>query len=238
MLLAGCGGAGSLKASTAASQVTASPAGVAGASPASHASPSWRPASPTSSAPKPAGPVALPVGPPGDGARPQTQALPKTDNAAFGNLVTDVWLSVSTGNAGFSQPAFFPEAAYKQVKAIADPQYDWRDRLWYDYTLDVAAAHRLVGGGAQFVTVVVPRQDAIWVPPGACYNAIGYWHVPGARVEYRKGGQLRSFGIASMISWRGTWYVIHLGALVRQAAAGLVDDPEDGPGVPGPPGGC
>ena len=183
------------------------------------------------------GPVALPVAPAGDGARPQTRLMPTTGTAAFRALVNDLWLSVTAGNPAYGLPAFFPEAAYKQVKAIADPEYDWRTRLWYDYTIDVAAAHKVVGDDAQLVGVVVPAQYALWVPVGACHNDIGYWHVPGARVEYREDGQLRSFGIASMISWRGIWYVVHFGG-VKRDGAGMIDRPAVGAGIPGPPGGC
>jgi hypothetical protein len=181
--------------------------------------------------------VALPLAPAGDGALHQTNVMPRTDNAAFSNLTTDLWLSVSTGNPSYGLPAFFPEAAYKQVKAIADPSYDWRTRLWYDYTIDVKAAHDHVGHDASLVKVVVPVQYAQWVPIGACYNNVGYWHVPGARVEYRKDGRLESIGIASMISWRGVWYVIHFGGVTR-GGGGMVDEPADGEGIPGPPGGC
>ena len=187
--------------------------------------------------PTPTGSVALPLAPAGDGSRPQTRAAPRTDDAAFHNLVADLWLAVSTGNPGYGRPAFFPVAAYRQVKAIADPSGDWQNRLWYDFRVDVAAAHQLVGHDAQLVRVVVPTQFAQWVPAGACYNSEGYWHVPGARVEYRAGGQLKSFGIASMISWRGVWYVVHFGGVVR-GAVGMVDQPADGEGYPGPPGGC
>jgi hypothetical protein len=215
--------------------ITANPsvttqAATSGNSPA----PSGRPASP-----RPSGPVALPVAPAGDGTRAQTRALPGTGGAAFRNLVADVWLSVTTGNAGYGRPAFFPLAAYKQVKAIAYPEGDWTSRLWYDYTLDVKKAHQLVGSDARLVTVVVPGKYAVWVPVNACYNSVGYWHVPGARVIYRDGGgKVRSFGIASLISWRGIWYVIHFGAVDRDIWRGYVDDPQDGPGTPGPPGGC
>ena len=187
--------------------------------------------------PTPTRPAALPLAPAGDGSRPQTQAVPKTDNAAFRNLVADLWLSVATGNPSYARPAFFPEAAYKQVKAIADPSGDWQNRLWYDFRVDVAAAHQLVGDDAQLVKVVVPTQFAQWIPVGACYNSDGYWHLPGARVEYREGGQLKSFGIASMISWRGVWYVIHFGGVDRPGV-GMVDQPADGEGIPGPPGSC
>jgi hypothetical protein len=163
--------------------------------------------------------------------------MPRTDGAAFRNLETDVWLSVTTGNPAYGLPAFFPESAYEQVKAIADPGYDWRTRLWYDYTIDVAAAHEHVGDAARLVRVVVPVQYALWVPVGACYNSVGYWHVPGARLEYREDGRLESIGIASLISWRGVWYVIHFGGVMR-AGGGMIDQPADGEGIPGPPGGC
>ena len=84
----------------------------------------------------------------------------------------------------------------------------------------------------------MPQEYAHWVSPGACYNRIGYYEVPNARVVYRLQGQVRSFGIASMISWRGVWYVVHLGAVVRAGAAGIVDDPSLGSGVSAPSSTC
>jgi hypothetical protein len=187
--------------------------------------------------PAPPAPAALPVDP-GAGSLGQTTAFPGTTTTSFHHAIYDLWLAVTTGNVGYARPAFFPEAAYVQVKAIADPESDWQDRLWYDFTLDVAAAHALVGHGATFVRVIVPAADAAWVDPGACYNGVGYWHVPGSRVVYEEGGETRSFGIASLISWRGEWYVVHFGAVLRSGAYGEVDDPETGQGTPGPPGGC
>jgi hypothetical protein len=54
--------------------------------------------------------------------------------------------------------------------------------------------------------------------------------VPNARVVYRTDGAVHSFGIASLISWRGVWYVVHLGAILREADAGVVDEPAEGAG--------
>ena len=179
----------------------------------------------------------MPVAP-GAGALPQNRIFPSTHSAAFHNAMTDLWLAVTTGNPRFGLPAFFPVAAYKQVKAIPYPAADWQDRLWYDFTLDVRAAHGLLGPGARLVRVIVPGGDAAWIYPGACYNSTGYWHVSGARVVYREHGQERSFGIASLISWRGVWYVVHFGAVLRSVVTGIVDQPAVGPGIPGPPGGC
>jgi hypothetical protein len=200
-------------------------------------SPGQPPPTATASAAASASPSARPVAP-GAGALPQTRAFPGTRTAAFENAMADLWLAVTTGNPRFARPGFFPLAAYQQVKAIPYPVPDWQDRLWSDFVLDVRAAHRLVGSGARLDRVVVPRRYAAWVYPGACANKIGYWHVPGARVVYRVHGQERSFGIASLISWRGVWYVVHLGAVQRTALTGIVYQPAAGPGVPGPPGGC
>lgn len=183
-------------------------------------------------------PSALPVGPPNAGKLPQTNALPKTKGTAFNNAVHDIWLALTTGDANYARPAFFPEKAYEQVKAIADPESDWQGRLWLDFTLDLAAAHKLIKPGATLVKVTTPTQYEQWIPAGACYNSTGYWHLPGSRLVWRQGGATQSFGIASFISWRGDWYLIHLGALVRSGAYGIVDDPETGEGIPGPAGGC
>ncbi len=171
----------------------------------------------------------------------QTQKFPSARGRAFRGEMTDLWAAVVTGRAHLARQAFFPEFAYTQIKAIYGPALDWRDRLYADFRLDVAAAHRYLGRGARharLIRVIVPAADAAWIVPGVCANSGGYWHVGGARLVYRQHGQLRSIGIASLISWRGRWYVVHFGAVLRGAGYGIVDDPATGPGVPGPAGGC
>ncbi len=121
--------------------------------------------------PPPQKPAALPVAPPGAGALPQTRTLPSTTDTAFKNLIHDFWLAVTTGNPDYAKPAFFPEKAYEQVKAIADPDQDWQTRLWDEFALDVKAVRPLIGRDARLLKVIVPMQYAIWVPPGACYNS-------------------------------------------------------------------
>jgi hypothetical protein len=180
----------------------------------------------------------LPVDP---GRLPQTNARPSAATAAFRREMRALWTGVRSGRLGPAMAAFFPEPAYAQVKAISDPAADWRSRLVGEYALDLAAAHALLGSGAaqaRLLGVRVPAAYAHWVAPGACYNRIGYWEVPNARVVYREQGAVRSFGIASMISWRGVWYVVHLGAVLRSGAGGEVDDPSSGPGVSAYSGTC
>jgi hypothetical protein len=239
-MLAGCGSAPSAPSAPSAATDSAAAAGSPSAATPARTGPPARSATPQASpaaTPQASPTAAVPVAP-GAGARPQTEARPRTASAAFRNAMADLWLAVTTGNPRFGRAAFFPEAAYRQVKAIPYPDSDWQYRLWYDFTLDVRAAHRLAGRHAQLVRIVVPASYELWVPPGACYNSVGYWHAPGARVVYRENGQERSFGIASLISWRGVWYVVHLGAVSRTTVTGIVDQPAVGPGVPGPPGGC
>jgi hypothetical protein len=171
----------------------------------------------------------------------QTRALPSAGSRVFHAEMTDLWAAVVTGRARLAVQAFFPLTAYTQVKAIADPAADWHSRLFGDFRLDVAAAHHYLGRGApgaRLLRVIVPSAEAAWINPGVCYNSVGYWHVAGARLVYRDHGQVRSIGIASLISWRGRWYVVHFGAVLRTRATGLVDQPAAGPGVPGPAGGC
>jgi hypothetical protein len=161
--------------------------------------------------------------------------------AVFHAEMTDLWTAVVTGKPELGLQAFFPLVAYEQVKAIADPAADWRNRLVAEFNLDVAAAHKLLGRYAKHAALlrtIVPEAQASWIDPGVCYNGVGYWHVAGARLVYRVGGHERSIGIASLISWRGRWYVVHFGAVLRTTSGGVVDQPALGPGTPGPPGGC
>ncbi len=186
----------------------------------------------------PTTPTATATGP---GALPQTDALPTTGTARFDAEMAALWSGIVHDDPTTAEAAFFPEAAYLQVKAIPDPAADYVDRLIADFRLDVAAAAAYLGPDRRedrLVTVNVPASEAAWIPPGACYNKIGYWHDPGGRLIYLAGGQERSLGIASFISWRGVWYVVHLGAVLRSSALGIVDSPATGPGVSAPPGGC
>jgi hypothetical protein len=178
---------------------------------------------------------------PDPGTLPQTDQLPAAGTAQFHEEMAALWSGVTRNSLQAAMPAFFPERAYPQVKAIADPRADYAARLVGEYRLDLAAAHALLGTQAQaaeLIGVEVPESYAHWVDPGACYNRIGYYEVPNARVVYRQQGQVRSFGIASMISWRGVWYVVHLGAVLRPGAGGVVDDPGSGPGYSAPSSTC
>ena len=186
------------------------------------------------------GPIVIAVPPP-PAYLHQTTAFPSAHTRVFSAEMTDLWAAVVADRPAYAIDAFFPLTAYQQVKAIFDPTADWHNRLFGDFRLDVAAAHQLLGPGARrarLVEVIVPSAEAAWIVPGVCSNGVGYWHVAESRVVYREHGQLRSFGIASLISWRGRWYVVHFGAVLRNATVGVVDQPTLGTGTPGPNSGC
>jgi hypothetical protein len=149
-----------------------------------------------------------------------------------------LWQGVVQGSVTPALPAFFPRTAYAQLKTgIANPSGDWQNRLVADYALDIDAAHALLGPAPQQATltsVSVPEQYGHWIRPGVCANGIGYFEVANARVVYQLDGQTRSFGIASLISWRGEWYVVHLGAILRNSSGGEVDEPAVGAGYSAP----
>jgi hypothetical protein len=140
---------------------------------------------------------------------PQTSQLPSADDPVFRQRMSELWSAIVSGQPDLATPAFFPLGAYIQVKAISDPAHDYRDRLVAEFDQDIMTLHARIGASATLVSVSVP-DAARWITPGVEYNKGSYWRVYGTRVTYDVSGQPRYFTIASMISWRGEWYVVHL----------------------------
>jgi hypothetical protein len=92
-----------------------------------------------------------------------------------------LWSGIVHDSPALAAVAFFPRDAYVQLKAIGAARADWENRLFHEYALDIAAAHALLGpgaNGARLERVSVPSAYGHWVEPGACYNSIGYYEVP------------------------------------------------------------
>ncbi len=176
------------------------------------------------------------------GLLPQTATEPPVD-ASLETTLAPLWTAIVSDSMDPALTVFFPQSAYLQMKTgvLPDPASDYTDRLIAFYRLDIAAYHQALGPAAstaKLLSVNASAADAAYIPPGACENTIGYWHLPGVRFVYQVGGTVESFGVASLISWRGEWYVVHLGPNPRSQDIGTVDQPAAGPGVVGPPGGC
>jgi len=147
---------------------------------------------------------------------PQTQDKPSASSARFGAGSAALWQAIVTDNPDTAMPFFFPLGAYQQVKAISNPESDWRTRLVAAYVEDIHALHSRLGShanAAQLTGIDVPDGQATWVQPGEEYNKGSYWRVYNAMLRYTLDGQAGSFPIASMISWRGEWYVVHLNSI-------------------------
>lgn len=176
------------------------------------------------------------------GQLPQTTAEP-----GFGPRLTTpmqtLFESIVQGSSALGRTVFFPKGAYVSMKhgILPDPASDYQNRLIAFFDLDLGAYHSALGSppsAAHLVKVKADRSLAQWIAPGTCENNVGYWHLPGTRLVYSQNGIIKSFRVASLISWRGQWYVVHLGPNPRPADVGTVDDPQVGAGVPGPGGGC
>ena len=176
------------------------------------------------------------------GQLPQTTAEPST-GAPLTVQMTALFHAIQNNSIPEARLVFFPRAAYLQMKSgvLPDPAADYHSRLIGFYNLDLAAYHQQLGAAptsTRLTQVLVNPADAAWIAPGTCENTVGYWHLPGVRLVYLTAGATYSFRVASLISWRDTWYVVHLGPNPRPSNVGTVDDPQTGAGTPGPPGGC
>ncbi len=159
---------------------------------------------------------------PNPGSLPQTTARPSGSDPQFAKRMGALWAAIVAGDTP-ARSSFFPLGAYLQVKAISNPAADYRNRLIALYDLDIRALHLRVGSGATLLGVDVPDRSATWVTPGQEYNKGSYWRVYGTRVRYRTvAGKEGSFGIFSLISWRGQWYVVHLGPINRTPGTGAI----------------
>jgi len=135
--------------------------------------------------------------------------------------------------SGSTDPGRLPQTG--ALPSAGTPWFRARMRaLWRGIVEDSAAAAEPAFFPRSAYLQVKPTEWT-WITPGYCANRAGYWHAPGSRLVYRQGGRLRSFGVFSLISWRGEWYVVHLAVWDQP---GTVDDPSAGVGAFGPPGGC
>ena len=162
--------------------------------------------------------------------------------ASLTSRMSTLFHDIVLDSLALTEKLFFPESAYIAVKTgqVPSPATDYVERLIGFLRLDLAAYHASFSshGSSTFLGVNLNRGDAAWIRPGWCENSIGYWHVPGVRLVYRQGNVVRSVAVASLISWQGVWYVVHLGPNPRLHDVGTVDAPARGAGVPGPAGGC
>jgi hypothetical protein len=148
------------------------------------------------------------------GTLPQTEDKPTASGAQFDAGSQALWQAIVEDDPSLALPFFFPLSAYLQVKDISNPAGDYQNRLIANYEQDIHTLHTQLGDAAsraQFTGLSVPNDQAQWITPGVEYNKGSYWRVYGSTLDYTVDGQSHSFPVTSLISWRGQWYVVHLG---------------------------
>jgi hypothetical protein len=145
---------------------------------------------------------------------PQTEDEPSVANDRFRTRMDLLANAILRDDHESAAPVFFPVIAYKQVKAIADPERDWKLRLWAAFVRDIHEYRRRLGknsGDAHLARVDVQKERVRWMKPGSEGNKVGYFRVLRSHLRFGlPGGREQSLEITSMISWRGEWYVVHL----------------------------
>lgn len=148
------------------------------------------------------------------GALPQTEDRPATDSPFFSELARDLFDAIVKDDPELARHTFFPRVAYRQVKAIANPDRDYDRRLMKAFERDIHDYHDELGAHpekAELVALEVPSDRARWMKPGSEGNKLGYYRVLRSALRFRDAaGKERSLTVTSLISWRGEWYVVHL----------------------------
>ncbi len=174
---------------------------------------STSPADATASSPLPEAAADAPAVDPGT--LPQTRDRPR-DSPAFQARAAALWDAIVRDDPEAALPFFFPLAAYKQVKAIASPETDWKRRLVAAFRRDIHKLHETLGArakDAKLLELEVATERAHWVLPGEEGNKLGYWRVFGSKLRYQTERGAGALDVTSLISWRGEWYVVHLSGI-------------------------
>lgn len=148
------------------------------------------------------------------GVLPQTEDRPSGESPFFRELSRRLFAAIVHDDPKRAHDLFFPLEAYRQVKAIADPDRDYRRRLLANFERDIHAYHKRLGRDperAELIAIDVPTERARWMKPGSEGNKLGYYRVLRSALRFRDAdGKERNLELTSLISWRGQWYVVHI----------------------------
>ena len=145
---------------------------------------------------------------------PQTDQHPDSSSASFQSRMSQLCQAIIDGEPAKAHAAFFPLVAYAQVKAVADPERDYRWRLLAHFDRDIRDYHQRMSrrpGPYHCGGTTVPDNLARWMKPGSEYNKLGYFRLLRSHINIVDAAEkATSLEVTSLISWRGQWYVVHL----------------------------
>lgn len=145
---------------------------------------------------------------------PQSDEKPATASPSFKRRMRALARAILSGEISQARQSFFPLTAYAQVKGVQHPERDYHNRLLAHFERDLKKYHRDLGDQAvqaTFLGATVPMTRAEWMKRGSEGNRLGYYRVRHSKLRLKlMNGEERVFDLASLISWRGEWYVVHL----------------------------
>ncbi len=107
---------------------------------------------------------------------------------------------------------FFPQEAFRKVKAMAKPDRYWR-KLFARYQKDIHALHEQLGevqpDNVHFERLEVVRRGG-FVRRGEEGNALPYWAARHNRLHYTRDGRAEKIEVRVLITWGRRWYITHL----------------------------
>ena len=146
--------------------------------------------------------------------KPQTEDLPSSDDPSLGERVNLLCSAIIEGRPELAHDAFFPTVAYRQVKAVSDPDRDFKIRLLSHFDRDIVDYHQRISRRHPPIRcsgLRIPKGQARWMKPGSEYNRLGYYRVLRSQLDLTDAdGNTTTLEVTSLISWRGQWYVVHL----------------------------
>ncbi len=146
--------------------------------------------------------------------KPQTQDLPSSNDPGFQARLSSLCTAIIEGSPEKGHSAFFPLVAYRQVKAISDPDRDYKFRLLKHFDRDIIEYRRRIAKKRTPIKcsgLRIAQAQARWMKPGSEYNRIGYFRVLRSQLDLTGAdGNTTTLEVTSLISWRGQWYIVHL----------------------------
>lgn len=118
--------------------------------------------------------------------------------------------AIRENNPEIARPFFFPQEAFRHVKAIKNPDR-YFERLMKVYLEDVATMRKGLKDpdSVEFVSFSLGRQKR-WMARGKEGNDLPYWAMYKARITVKDKGKEKVLPMRVMITWDDQWYVTHL----------------------------
>lgn len=141
---------------------------------------------------------------------PQASAEPRPSPDTAQEAAQRLFQAIVHDDPRRAADAFFPRAAFSQVKAMQKPER-YYDKLYARFVEDIHRLHRDTPelAQAEFIELMLGHRGG-WVRPGEEGNRLPYWAARHTTLRYRVGDQVRSLEVRVLITWQQRWYIIHL----------------------------